>query len=145
MVLTLCILYWWCFYYRQLSKKLTSMVVITCNLHWWCFPYANLPMYWCAQAHMATHCNFHCVVVFVICGVGSSMCVYVCACVSSVFVVLVPCIVSLCMCLCMGQASNQEKREMKTTGQQGKKMTGVLIKSTPSCLGINCAKPCVMC
>ena len=54
------------------------MVVITCNLHWWCFPYANLPMYWCAQAHMATHCNFHCVVVFVICGVGSSVCVCVC-------------------------------------------------------------------
>ena len=44
-----------------------KMVLTLCNLRWWCFSSANLPIYWCAQAHIEVHCNLHCVVVFMVC------------------------------------------------------------------------------
>ena len=54
------------------------IVCIKCNLHsQWSSPatctcgvflYADSSIYWCAQTHMGTHCNLHCVVVFVVCG-----------------------------------------------------------------------------
>ena len=60
---------------------------------------------------MAAHCNLHCVMVFVVCG-GDGVHIHVwgggewCVC------VCVQCIFGnayLCMSLCMGQTTNQEK------------------------------------
>ena len=49
-----------------------------------CFSYVNLPIYWCAQAHMGVHCNLHCEVVFMVCSGGGSVYIHVCACARAV-------------------------------------------------------------
>ena len=148
------------------------MVVIICNLHWWCFSYANLPIYWCAQAHMGVHCNLHCVVVFVVCdgGGGSVYNMCVCACMRVwmrvwmcmcmwvwVWVCVGRCVCVQCVCgvgvvycasvyVFVHGANKQPRKRKKWQKVNGEKDDSVPMNGfepTSSCLWINCAKSSV--
>ena len=125
MVLTLCNSRWWCFCYHHLAQKHNIhyiVVAITCNLRWWCFWYANLPMYWCAQAHTSTHCNITCTVwwcYWFVVVVVYSVYICVCVCVRRVCLWCWCRVIYVCLCICM-YVHEAGKGKLNTTHQQEK-------------------------